>query len=65
MSGTIYLITVNAPPNTSDPDGTRRLRLALKRMLRSYGLRCVDIERKTTAAPDDAYARPLAMKGAR
>lgn len=50
MSATQFMLTVEPLPQGDDPDGTRRLRSALKRLLRSYGLRCVAV---TTASPTD------------
>jgi hypothetical protein len=41
---TSYQITLEAKPQPDDPDGVRRLRMGLKRLLRSFGLRCVRVE---------------------
>jgi len=38
-----FKLTLEAQPDPSDPHGYRRLRKALKVLLRSFGLRCVDI----------------------
>jgi hypothetical protein len=43
----IITLTLEAgvfPPN--EPDGWQRLRKLLKALLRSYGLRCIDIRRE-------------------
>lgn len=37
----IYRIDVSPLEDSSDPEGVRRLRAALKAMLRRYGLRCI------------------------
>lgn len=44
-----FQILIEAQPQADDPDGNRRLRMALKRLLRSFGLRCVSV----TPAPDE------------
>ncbi|WP_428305835.1 hypothetical protein [Lacipirellula sp.] len=36
-----FNLLIEANHQADDPDGTRRLRLVLKRLLRSFGLRCV------------------------
>lgn len=46
-----FVLRLAAKPDVSDQDGTRRLRGALKRLLRGYGLRCVE-------------CRPVATTGA-
>ena len=38
-----FKLTLEAVPRHDDADGIRRLRAALKALLRSYGLRCVDV----------------------
>jgi hypothetical protein len=38
-----FYLTLKAEPNPSDPTGLRRLRRALKCLLRSFGLRCTNI----------------------
>lgn len=38
-----YKLTLRPLPDKSDPAGIRRLRRALKCLLRSFGLQCVDI----------------------
>lgn len=43
MTPAPYTLTVEAKRQSDDPDGTRRLRHLLKRMLRSYGLRCISM----------------------
>ena len=42
-----YQLLLEVQHQADDPDGTRRLRMLLKRMLRSFGLRCI------TATPVD------------
>jgi len=39
-----YALTLRAEPRAGDPDGTRRLRALLKRLLRGYGFRCTRID---------------------
>jgi hypothetical protein len=39
-----YKLTLRPEPDKSDPAGIRRLRRALKCLLRSFGLRCTDIQ---------------------
>ncbi len=46
-----YIVKLRCPVDVSDQDGTRRLRAALKRLSRSYGLRAVEV-------------RPVAPSGA-
>lgn len=38
-----FQLLIEAQPQTDDADGTRRLRMALKRLLRSHGLRCLNM----------------------
>lgn len=38
-----YQLLIEVQHQADDPDGTRRLRLVLKRLLRSFGLRCVTV----------------------
>lgn len=38
-----YRLTLRPLPDKSDPAGIRRLRRALKCLLRSFGLQCIDI----------------------
>jgi hypothetical protein len=38
-----FKLTLRPEPDQSDPTGIRRLRRALKCLLRSFGLRCIDI----------------------
>lgn len=54
-----YRIVLRPLPDRTDPQGWRRLRAALKSMLRSYRLRCVTFERVTPAdiAAADAAER--------
>jgi hypothetical protein len=40
-SRTQFQLTLECQPNVSDSDSVRGLRILLKRMLRSYGLKCV------------------------
>lgn len=39
-----FNLTLEAAPRRNDPAGHRRLRLALKALRRSYGLRCLRVE---------------------
>jgi hypothetical protein len=43
-SRTEFKLTLRPEPDRTDPQGIRRLRRALKCLLRSFGLRCTDIE---------------------
>ena len=45
-----YILTLRVLPDTSDPNGIRRLRMALKTLLRAYRLRTEYIQVK----PDEA-----------
>ena len=36
-----FTLTLQAEPDASDPSGHRRLRMAVKRLGRGYGLRCI------------------------
>jgi hypothetical protein len=39
-----YQVTLEVKPQPDDPDGVRRVRMALKRLLRTFGLRCTKVE---------------------
>lgn len=52
----IYVLHLRPEPQADDPDGTRRLRAALKRLLRSYGLRCVRFDSNAEPKAQDAPA---------
>lgn len=41
-----YVLTVDIKDDATDPHGFRRLRLALKRMLRGLRIKCVSIRKK-------------------
>ncbi len=43
---TEFFLTLRPLPDKSDPSGLRRLRRALKALLRSYGLRCTAISER-------------------
>lgn len=49
-----FQILIEAQPQADDPDGNRRLRMALKSMLRRHGLRCVTVMPATDPAVDAA-----------
>lgn len=56
-----YLLTLQPTPDKTDPDGIRRLRRALKSLLRCFGLRCVRIEpdpNQQHQAPNPDQAKP-------
>lgn len=38
-----YILRLRPEPDSTDPDGIRRLRAFLKAALRSYGLRCTEV----------------------
>jgi hypothetical protein len=44
MSKPTYILKLTPLPRADDPEGVRRLRRALKWLLRSCGLRCTSIE---------------------
>ena len=46
---TRFVLTIDAKPNPSDPDGRRRLRMGLKLLLRVFGLRCIECSRHDKA----------------
>jgi hypothetical protein len=48
-----FKITLRPEPDKSDPAGIRRLRRALKCLLRSFGLRCVDIQESGNESSQD------------
>ena len=47
-----YTIRLRCQHDPTDPDGIRRLRAALKRLLRGYGLRCIAVEPVVEPEPD-------------
>jgi len=53
-----YILRLRPLPQADDPDGIRRLRAALKALLRSFGLRCVAIDRvpEKDGQNDDQFA---------
>jgi len=57
MASSAYKLILRPLPDRTDPAGVRRLRRALKRLLRGYGLRCVEVQR---FAPPAAPAGHLA-----
>ena len=48
-----FKLTVQAQPDPSDPSGYRRLRKALKVLLRSFGLRCTDVSERAESLETD------------
>ncbi len=50
---TEYKLTLRPEPDKSDPQGIRRLRRALKCLLRSFGLRCTDIQESGNESPQE------------
>jgi hypothetical protein len=56
-----FELVLEAAHDPTDGDGSRRLRGALKRLLRSFGLRCIRVEPVTkpvnTAIPPGAAGR--------
>jgi hypothetical protein len=56
-----FVLHVTALPRDGDLNATRRLKAALKLLLRSFGFRCTSIEYPAaTGTPDDEYAIPFA-----
>ncbi len=51
-----FVVKLRAPADPTDPGGIRRLRAALKRLGRGYGLRCVAITPAIDPPPPDAQA---------
>lgn len=49
-----YQLTVRPLPDQSDPAGIRRLRRALKCLLRSFGLQVTDIRETKQQPPEEA-----------
>lgn len=46
-----FVLRLRAEPRSgdqSDPDGTRRLRAVLKALLRSYGMKCLEVRPATS-----------------
>jgi hypothetical protein len=39
-----YVLIIEAEHRADDPNGMRRLRLLLKRALRAFGLRCIEVK---------------------
>ena len=58
MTKTRYNLTLEAAPEPSDPDGSRRLRMGLKALLRRFGLRCVSAQ-AVSERPESAAVRGL------
>ena len=60
-----YTLRLRVPADATDQDGTRRLRAALKRLLRSYGLRCIAVEPAIplSNAPAPVSVRPFPGAG--
>jgi hypothetical protein len=57
-----FVLTLEALPRHDDASGMRRLRGALKSLLRAWGLRCTKLDFPDAAEPADAdaeYARPF------
>jgi len=56
-----FNLTVQLDAQADDPHGTRRLRFALKVLLRRFGIQCVDAYRVTDRQPnpDGEYSYPL------
>ena len=50
----VYELTIRPLPEDGDPDGIRRLRWALKTLLRAYRLRTIRIRE---VAPDEGDAK--------
>lgn len=38
-----YILRLRPEPDSTDPDGIRRLRALLKAALRSYGMKCIEV----------------------
>jgi len=57
MSNTRYVLTLDAKPELGDEHGVRRLRMALKRLSRSFGLRAVTVSPELPSEPTNAPHR--------
>jgi hypothetical protein len=49
-----YVLTLQPLPEAEDPRGIRRIRAALKALLRSYRLRCVGFDRLPHDSPGES-----------
>ena len=45
MNSTLWHITLRPPADPKDPQGVHRVRMALKCLLRSFGLTCTDVSK--------------------
>ncbi len=60
-----YQLLIEVQHQADDPDGVRRLRMALKRLLRSFGLRCVSVVPEPSVAivdQEDAAAELVVLR---
>lgn len=60
MTKPTFILTLEAQPDRTDPHGHRRLRIALKRLLRGFGLRCKRVEQVGSGAASDALSVAVA-----
>jgi hypothetical protein len=60
-----YTLQLQPTPRPDDPEGTRRLRAALKCLLRSFGLRCVTIAKVETQPSVSVRCTPDPSPGLR
>jgi len=60
MTKPTFIIELEAQPDRTDPHGHRRLRIALKRLLRGVGLRCKRAEQVGGVAATDALSVAVA-----
>jgi hypothetical protein len=69
-TGLTYVLYLRALPQADDPGGVRRLRMALKVLLRQFKLRCVSVEpadetRHCMRGPSGRYQTSRQPVGAR
>jgi hypothetical protein len=60
-----WTLVLRPVPRDDDPDGVRRVRAALKALLRSYGLRCVGIGGAESQVEDTTADAPSGERGER
>ena len=54
-----YQLRLRPLPDNTDPDGTRRLRAALKRLLRTHRLRCVEVIPQLEGEGEPSHPTPM------
>jgi hypothetical protein len=54
-----YQVTLQPKPDPSDPGGERRLRWALKFLLRRFGLRCIAVRKQESEGKEVGSSRRM------